>query len=186
MTNENKNENNPQTAMLKPPHYLTILHHQKRVCIRMDSGGHQWVRKSEERQEQQTRWWYQMEWLQICTIRIRRKGGDDDDSSGGYERQWVPLPPFLSRAGSYLPKSDIFILRPSFSIFITAVELNGLWYRYINRQAHTVERQMLTYFENKRHALILYKWRKSKSRASPIERTFLPLSQPHIAAVLHI
>jgi len=44
------------------------------------------------------------------------------------------MPLFLSRAGSYLPKSCIFLSSPSLPIFIVTIEPSRLWYRYAGNQ----------------------------------------------------
>lgn len=62
-----------------------------------------------------------MEWVQTRTTKTGRRGNDDD--SGGYERH---MSPFLSKAGSYSPKSCIFLLSPPFSIFLGAFKSSEL------------------------------------------------------------
>jgi hypothetical protein len=66
-----------------------------------------------------------MEWLQTCTIRARRKGSDDDAAAAAM-REVSSIATIPIESG-FIPAKVLHIpLKAILSIFIAAVELNGL------------------------------------------------------------
>jgi len=136
MTHENKSENNLQTTMLYQP-IIWQFRTTRNESVSAEAATNEWEKAKNARSSEQGG---DIKWNGYKPIQSEHREKTVTMTAAavamrirGSSIATIPI------ESGFIP--SIFLVRPSLSIFIAAVELSRLWYRYISRQAHTVERQ---------------------------------------------